>query len=210
LPNFAAMQTAKNIIFDLGGVLLEIDFALTGKAFEDLGVHDFLSLYNQYHADTFFADFEKGKVPVEEFVNHIRRICNCPHLSSEQITGAWDALLIRFPQERVDWLLSIAKKYRIFLFSNTNIVHYQWFAAAFERQAGKAFNDCFVKAYYSHEMGLRKPDAESYQMILDEQNLIPAETIFIDDTLKNVEAAKKLGLIGVHLEKPRTVLDLGL
>jgi FMN phosphatase YigB (HAD superfamily) len=204
------MQPPKNIIFDLGGVLLDIDFTLTGKAFEALGVHDFLSLYNQHHADTFFADFEKGKVSKEDFFDHIRRICDCHHLTNDQIRNAWDALLIRFPEERVQWLFSVAEKYRIFLFSNTNIIHYQWFAAAFEKQAGKAFNDCFVKTYYSHEMGLRKPDPESYKMILREQQLIAAETLFIDDTIKNVEAAQELGMIGLHLVKPATVLDLGL
>lgn len=204
------MQNIRNIIFDLGGVLLEIDFALTGKAFEKLGVHDFLSLYNQYHADTFFSDFEKGKVPDEAFFNHIRQICDCHHLSNEQIRDAWNALLIRFPEERVEWLFKIAKKYRIFLFSNTNSIHYQWFVAAFEKQTGKAFNDCFIKAYYSHEMGLRKPDAASYRFILDEQHLLPNETLFIDDTEKNVIAARALGLSAIHLVKPQTVLDLNL
>lgn len=204
------MQAIKNIIFDLGGVLLDIDFTLTAKAFEDLGVHDFLSLYNQHHADTFFADFEKGKVPVDEFYDHIRRICQCDHLTNDQIRDAWDALLIRFPQERINWLMQIAEKYSIFLFSNTNILHYQWFAAAFEEQTGKMLNNCFVKAYYSHEMGIRKPAFESYQMILDEQQLNVAETLFIDDTVKNTEAAQAMGMQVIHLVKPATVLDLGL
>lgn len=204
------MQAVKNIIFDLGGVLLDIDFARTGKAFEDLGVHNFLDLYNQHHADTFFSDFEKGQIPVQDFFNHIRRICDCHQLSNEQIRDAWNALLIRFPEERINWLFPIAEKYRIFLFSNTNIIHYQWFAAAFEQQAGKKFNDCFIKAYYSHEMGLRKPDLNSYQFILDEQQLNAGETLFIDDTIKNIEAAEKLGMQTIHLTKPKTVLNLGL
>lgn len=204
------MLNPKNIIFDLGGVLLDIDFARTGQAFEKLGVHNFLSLYNQYHADAFFSDFEKGKQSDEAFFNHIQEICNCRHLSHSQVRDAWNALLIRFPEERVEWLFSIAEKYRIFLFSNTNQVHYNWFAAAFEKQTGKVFNDVFVKAYYSHEMGLRKPDPASYQLILDEQELVPSETLFIDDTEKNTIAAAELGMQTVFLEKPMSVMELGL
>lgn len=204
------MSEIKNIIFDLGGVLLEIDFARTGAAFEQLGVHDFLQRYNQQHADSFFADFEKGKHSNEDFFDHLRRLCDCHHLTNQQITDAWNALLIHFPEERVQWLYRIAKKYRIFLFSNTNAVHYNWFAAEFEKQTGLVFNNCFVKAYYSHEMGLRKPDAASYQQILDEQQLNPAETLFIDDTEKNVLAARELGIQAIHLVKPVTVLDLNL
>lgn len=208
--SFAPMENVRNIIFDLGGVLLDIDFARTGAAFEKLGVHDFLSRYNQQHADPFFADFEKGKHSNAEFFNKLRHLCDCHHLADEQIRDAWNALLIHFPEERVEWLYRIGKKYRIFLFSNTNAVHYEWFAAEFEKQTGLVFNDCFVKAYYSHEMGLRKPDLAAYQLILEEQQLVPAETLFIDDTEKNILAAREVGMQGVYLAKPLTVLELGL
>lgn len=203
------MQPIKNIIFDLGGVLMDIDFALTHKAFEQLGVQGFAERYNQYSADTFFSDFEKGKIPTADFFDHIRRICECD-LSDNSIRNAWNALLIGFPKERIEWLLRIKEKYRIYLFSNTNIIHYQSFAKTFEETTGVDLNSCFVKAYYSHEMGLRKPDPASYLQIVNEQQLAIAETLFIDDTIKNVEAAKELGFQVVHLVKPVAVLDLGL
>jgi putative hydrolase of the HAD superfamily len=203
------MQPTKNIIFDLGGVLMDIDFSLTHRAFEQLGVHNFAELYNQYHADTFFSDFEKGKIEKETFFDHIRRICHC-NLSNEEIRDAWNALLIGFPEERIRWLLRVKEKYRIFLFSNTNIIHYESFSASFKEAFGLELNSCFSKAYYSHEMGLRKPDAAGYLAILDEQQLDPAETIFIDDTLKNTEAAKELGLQTIHLQPPVTVTNLSL
>ncbi|MEO7529934.1 MAG: HAD-IA family hydrolase, partial [Sediminibacterium sp.] len=126
------------------------------------------------------------------------------------IRNAWNALLIGFPVERVQWLQRISKKYRIYLFSNTNSIHYQSFAKTFEEATGVNFNACFIKAYYSHEMGLRKPDPASYQLIIEEQQLKAAETLFIDDTIKNIEAAKELGIQVRHLVKPITVLDLGL
>jgi len=203
------MQPIKNIIFDLGGVLMDIDFKLTHRAFEQLGVPNFGELYNQYHADTFFSDFEKGKIQTGEFFDHIRRICQCD-LSNDAIQNAWNALLIGFPADRNEWLFRIREKYALYLFSNTNILHYQSFAKTFEKIAGKELNSCFVKAYYSHEMGLRKPDPASYLAILKEQQLDPAETLFIDDTLKNVTAAKELGIQTFHLAPPISVMELEL
>lgn len=203
------MQPVKNIIFDLGGVLMDIDFKLTHCAFEQLGVPNFAELYNQYHADIFFSDFEKGKIPTEEFFDRIRHICQFD-LNNDAIRNAWNALLIGFPADRNNWLFRIRKKYAVYLFSNTNIIHYQSFAKTFENVTGKELNSCFVKAYYSHEMGLRKPDPASFQFIIDEQQLDPSETLFIDDTIKNVEAAKELGMQAVHLAAPMSVMDLGL
>ncbi len=203
------MQPIKNIIFDLGGVLMDIDFKLTHRAFEQLGVPNFGELYNQYHADTFFSDFEKGKIPTGEFFDHIRRICQCG-LSNEAIQTAWNALLIGFPADRNEWLFRIREKYAVYLFSNTNILHYQWFAKTFANTTRKELNSCFVKAYYSHEMGLRKPDPESFQFIIEEQKLNVTETLFIDDTSRNVEAAGELGMQTVHLAAPMSVMELGL
>jgi FMN phosphatase YigB (HAD superfamily) len=204
------MSSPKNIIFDLGGVLLDIDFRLTHQAFERAGVPGFDKLYSQHAASPFFIDFEKGKVPVSAFYDHIRAICHCP-LSNDTIRDCWNALLKNgFEQEKINWLKQAAQRYRIFLLSNTNIIHYDWFSADFKRLDGNDFNDCFVKAYYSHEMGLRKPDAESFQYILDEQKLEAGETLFIDDTIKNIEAAARLGLATIHLPAPGLILDLDL
>lgn len=203
------MQPIKNIIFDLGGVLLDIDFKRTFKAFDELGIPNFEDLYSQHKAAPFFSDFEKGKVTVDVFFDKVREICGCP-LTNDQVRDAWNALLISFPTERMAWFDSIRKKYRVFLFSNTNAIHYDWFVKNFRKTRGENFDDCFVKAYYSHRMGLRKPDHDSYRFIINEQKLDAAETLFIDDTEANITAAKEVGLQGVHLLKPLTVLDLGL
>ncbi len=201
------MQPIKNIIFDLGGVLLDIDFTRSFKAFNQLGIHNFEELYSQHKAAPFFSDFEKGQIPIQTFFDKIREICGCP-LTNEQIREAWNALLIGFPPERLDWFHQIRTRYRVFLFSNTNAIHYNWFIQHYHDITGQDFNSCFIKAYYSHEMGLRKPDPDSYRYILNEQNLDPSETLFIDDTEGNILAAKELGLQTVHLLKPLTVLGL--
>jgi len=202
------MREIKNIIFDLGGIFLNIDFSKTEKAFADLGVQ-FNDFYSQHHASELFELLETGKISPEEFHDSFVEETGL-HLSYEELKNAWTALLVDFPIERLQWLQEIGKRYKIFLFSNTNKIHYDVFTEMFHEQTGfKDFNKLFVKTYYSHEMGLRKPYPESYLYILNEQQLRPEETLFIDDTLK-IEGAKQVGLQTIHLVYPETVLDLEL
>ena len=206
---FVFMQQIKNIIFDLGGIFLNIDFLKTETAFIQLGVNDFNNFYTQHHASDLFELLETGKISPEEFHQSFVQQTGIP-LTYQQVVDAWNALLLDFPAERLQWLENIGKKYKIFLFSNTNKLHYDAFTESFHQQTGKDFNQYFIKAYYSHEIGLRKPYPESFLYILNEQNLKAEETLFIDDTLSNIEGAQKVGLHTIHLVKPKTVLDLAL
>lgn len=204
------MSNIKNIIFDLGGVFMNLDYRKMEQSFIDLGITNFSELFTQHHSSPLFEDLETGKISNEEFYAGLRKIAQV-NLSDSQIRDAWNAILLDFPAERIDWLVEIKKKYNIYLFSNTNQIHYDAFMEIFKSQTGKHdFNQYFIKAYYSQELGLRKPYKESYQKIIDEQKLIPAETLFIDDTLKNIEGAKQVGLQTFHLAPPMTVLDLKL
>lgn len=200
----------KNIIFDLGGVFLNIDFSLTSKAFIDLGVLQFNEMFTQHFSNPLFELLETGEITEDEFYNAFR-VESKSQLSNEQIKTAWNALLLDFPTERIAWLEQIASKYRIFLFSNTNQIHYDCFSENFNKAfPTKNFDGFFIKAYYSQHLGLRKPYPNSFQAILTEQGLDPAETLFIDDTIKNVETAQRLGLQTIHLKAPLTVLELDL
>lgn len=204
------MQAIKNIIFDLGGVFLNIDYKKTADAFIKLGVTNFNELYTQQTANELFESLETGKIEPLPFYEAIREATQLP-LTNEEIRDAWSAMLLDFPPERMLWLAGIAKKYRVFLYSNTNIIHYDQFMQIFHQQNGeRPFNDYFIKAYYSHEFGLRKPYPESYTALLDAEGLKVEETLFIDDTLKNIEGAKAAGLQTIHLVPPATVLDLDL
>jgi HAD superfamily hydrolase (TIGR01549 family) len=204
------MQQIKNIIFDLGGIFLNIDFKKTEKAFREIGVTEFNSLYTQHHASDLFELLETGKISPEEF-HHAFIHETGVHLSYEQIATAWSALLVDFPADRLQWLEEIGKRYKIFLLSNTNKIHYDAFTQSFRKQTGvENFNKYFIKAYYSHEIGLRKPYPEAFLYILNKQHLKPEQTLFIDDTLKNIEGAKQVGLQTIHLIPPKTVLDLEL
>ncbi len=203
-------EPIKNIIFDLGGVFLNIDFQLTNQAFIKLGVPHFNEMFTQHFSNPLFELLETGKISEEEFYDAFRKESKT-NLSNEQIKEAWNALLLDFPEERITWLKNISNKYRVFLFSNTNQIHYDCFIERFGMQhPGLHFDNFFVKAYYSQHLGLRKPYPESFQAILDEQGILAEETLFIDDTIKNVEAAEKLGLQTIHLKHPLTVLDLAL
>lgn len=200
----------KNIIFDLGGVFLNIDFQLTSQAFEQLGVTNFNQMFTQHYSNPLFELLETGKMDEASFYEAFRKESNT-QLTNEQIKTSWNALLLDFPAERIEWLEQIASQYRIFLFSNTNQIHYDCFIKKFNAAyPGKDFDRFFIKAYYSHYLGLRKPYPVSFQAILAEQALDASETLFIDDTLQNIEAAQILGLPTVHLKAPLTVLDLDL
>jgi len=203
------MQLIRNIIFDLGGIFLNIDFSKTEKAFREIGIIQFNDLYTQHHASDIFELLETGKISPEEF-HHAFVHETGVHLTYVQLKSAWTALLLDFPIERLHWLKEIGKRYNTFLLSNTNKIHYDVFTKSFYDQTGENFNKHFIKAYYSHEIGLRKPYSESYLYILNEQNIKPEETLFIDDTLKNIEGARRVGLQTLHLVYPKTVLDLRL
>jgi len=204
------MQHIKNIIFDLGGVFLNINFAKTEAAFAQLGVTNFNSYITQHSITDLFELLETGKISPEEFYEGFRKK-SASILSDEQIANAWNALLLDFPPERIAWLDVVRKKYNVFLYSNTNQIHYDAFTEMFKAQTGLPdFNSYFIKAWYSHELGLRKPYPASYLHILNEQHLNATETLFIDDTLKNIEGAKEAGLQTIHLIHPNTVLDLDL
>jgi len=204
------MKKIKNIIFDLGGIFVELDYFKTEKAFIDLGVTHFPELYSQHLATPLFADLETGKINEEEFYNSFRKTVEV-NLSYEQIKEAWNAMLLHFPAERLPWLKHIAKKYKIYLFSNTNIIHYNAVQKIFYENTGlKNFDAFFIRAYYSHTLNMRKPDPASFMEILKRESLDAAETLFIDDTPKNIAGAKQAGLQAILLQPPKTVFDLEL
>ena len=204
------MQKVKNIIFDLGGVLLTLDYSKTEQSFINLGVANFNELYNQQKASPLFEQLETGKIDNEAFYQQFKKIANV-NLADADMEVAWCAMLGHFPNKVLIWLDEIRQKYNIYLFSNTNRIHHQAFQKIYQQQTGKEnFDDFFIKAWYSHDLGLRKPYTQAFTKLLEIENLAPGETLFIDDSLVNVEGAKKAGLQTIWLQSPLTVLELGL
>lgn len=203
------MQQFRNIIFDLGGVLLNIDFKLTEKAFADLGVTNFSSFFNQFHSNDLFIQLETG-VDEAAFYNNFRSATGLG-LSDEQIRDAWNALLLDFRKESIALLPELKTKYQIYLLSNTNEIHLQEFYKRYTATFGhENFDALFDAAYYSHRIGHRKPNASAYQFVLEKHGLIAEQTLFIDDSINNIEAAQKLGIQTIHLKPGMKVEELGL
>lgn len=200
------MQT-KNIIFDLGGVLLNIDINKTRDAYKTMGLHNIEEYFRLGHASSFFKDYEKGNISDDEFIDGIEKLTGGKDIK-QQITNAWNAMLLDFPEERVNWLKELKNKYRLFLFSNTNALHLSSFQQSFQNVYAFPMDELFEKAYYSHVVQVRKPDAAAYEIVLNENRLQPAETVFIDDALINVEAANKVGIRGIHLAPGVSVTSL--
>jgi putative hydrolase of the HAD superfamily len=137
--------------------------------------------------------------------------CTGLQLSPAEMKEAWCAMLLNFREESMAFLDQLKSKYRIFLLSNTNHIHIPEFNKIYHgRKRDKPFNDFFQKAYYSCEMGLRKPDAEIYYYVLENEKLDPATTIFIDDSVQNVAAARSVGMQGIVLEPGQFIENLGL
>ena len=203
------MAPVKNIIFDLGGVLLNLDVPKTSEAFKALGLTHIDELFRIGFATSFFRDYEMGTISDELFVQKARELA-APGTTKEQIIAAWNDMLLDFPAERVEFLKKLQSKYRLYLFSNTNQIHLLHFHKAYREVYGSEMDNLFIKAYYSHLIKLRKPDVVAFEYVIKDSGVNAEETLFIDDALVNVEGARKAGLQGLHLTDGKTILDLGL
>lgn len=203
------MQNIKNIIFDLGGVVLDIDFKRTEQAFELLGLPNFTSHISQFHITEFFELYETGQIDDVQFIDGIVKLIGKP-IETEKVVAAWNALLLDFLPERIALLQRIKRKYRTFLLSNTNSIHHKAFQERLYQSHGVYLEDLFEKAYYSHAVKLRKPGADIFNLVLSENNLQPAETLFIDDTASNFDEARKLGIQIHHLVPGSSITTMEL
>lgn len=201
------MNSVCNIIFDLGGVVLDIDYNLTRAAFINLGFKDFETIYSQLKQELIFDLFETGRITASDFRDVIRNYAEKTFTDSE-IDAAWNAMIIRLPQERVDLLRKLKKHSRLFLLSNTNEIHEKEFLQTITTAFGKnILPELFEKVYYSHHSGMRKPDVEIFKLILQENKLLAEETLFIDDSPQHVEGAMRAGLQAMLLDHSKTTLE---
>ena len=198
----------KNIIFDLGGVIFDIRSENVPEAFARLGVRDFDKLYTQQAQSDAIDLFEEGRMSVPEFRDYVRSIAGGVPLTDQQIDDAWNAIMGDIPEARVEMLQELRKKYRIFLFSNSNKLNCDQFRVDMRKKFGyDIFETLFEKAYFSHEIHYRKPHVEAFEFILRDAGIKPEETLFIDDTVRHVEGAKKCGLHTHLLAKDEEIVD---
>ena len=190
------------IIFDFGDIFINLDKEATPLALKKLGLKEWNS-----NLDALNLDFEKGKISETEFILGFQNYI--PNASIHQIREAWNAILLDFPLYRLEFLQMLSQKYRLFLLSNTDSIHIE----RFQHKAGisfyRDFYQCFEKVYFSFELGMRKPDPAIFEFLIKEHNLLPKNTLFVDDNLQNIESAEKLGLQVWHLQKgEEDVIDL--
>ena len=186
------MTKINNILFDLGGVLYHIDYCATIKAFEKLGIKNFHEHFSQQQQNNLFDHLETGKIGEEEFIKEMKVLL--PNCTKEKIIDAWNALLIGIPQENIQLLKELSKRFRLFLLSNTNSIHInQINKLLYKNYNLKSLDPLFDKVYLSHQIGMRKPNKETFEWVLEDAGILAQETLFIEDSIQHIESAYKLG-----------------
>lgn len=199
IRNLIKNEKIENVIFDLGGVLLDIDFKQTALAFEKIGIADFNKLFSSIKPNPIYYDFEKGLVHPDDFRKLIKQEIKL-NVSDQDFDFAWNALLGNYTDERLKIALELKKTHRTFLLSNTNIIHCWNYTENLKTNHNiEKLDHLFEKAYFSFDVKMRKPDAEIYEFVLQDSKLKAEKTLFIDDFIENIEAAKKLGIKTFHL-----------
>ncbi len=199
----------KNIIFDLGGVILNIDYQLTSKAFKASGISNFDEIYSQARQNNVFNDFETGEISTNEFRSYLKSFNS--KLTDKEIDFAWNSMLLDLPAKRITFLKELKENYRIFLLSNTNEIHVKAFTKYIDKEFGQGlFENLFENHYYSNEIGHRKPNKSAFDYVLAKNGLQANETLFIDDSKQHVEGAKKAKINAALLNKDKEISTLFL
>ena len=189
------MPAIRNIIFDLGGVFLDLDINKTIQAFFSLGFTEEMFNHDQNNEKVFWQ-FEIGTITPEQFRNGVRNLLG-KEISDTEIDEAWNAMILGFKKEEIELLLDLKSKYRTFLLSNTNILHENIYSDMLFSLMGIKMTDLFEKVYYSHEVNLGKPDPAIFNKVLTDNNLNPKETLYVDDTEKHIKSAETLRIRGL-------------
>lgn len=206
--NRTFMNFVKNIIFDLGGVIIDLDVNSTELAFYELFGKHALALKTVESQENIFYPFEKGLISDKQFR---KRICEKvgENVPDEKIDNAWNAMLGEIPLVRLEFLQMLKQKYRIFLLSNTNIIHYRAFNKILQdAHQMEDLSPYFEHCYYSHEIGMRKPDSEIFDYVLTQNRLVADDTLFLDDTLMHLESAATLGIQVEQVKKGKDIFSI--
>lgn len=191
----------KNIIFDLGGVILNIDYSKTIEAFKAMGINNFDELYTQASQTLLFDRIEKGAIANNVFLVELQQILPSG-TSLKAIEDAWNAMLLDLPQERLELLNALKKKYNTVILSNTNQIHVSAFHKIIKMENKiDSLDPFFDSVYFSCELNLRKPEPEIFKYVCEKQGFLPEETLFIDDSAQHIEGARTIGLHAYLLEK---------
>jgi len=201
------INTYEAYIFDLGGVIINLDIGRTIKQLANHAGLDPETMVELYWGDTLFHAYERGEVTDTDFRNGIRDLLKVS-LSDQQIDEAWNAMILDIPRERLNLLYQLKAESPIFLLSNTNNIHLKKVNEAFEPAHYQSLDDYFVEAYYSHQVGMRKPGAVIYEKVLEDHQLDPSKTLFLDDNLDNLKGAQAVGLQTYQVTNPNLLKEI--
>jgi glucose-1-phosphatase len=198
----------RNIIFDFGGVILDIDPQQTINTLRNQGIKNVEVFSTPEFQEQVMNKFERGILTPELFREKVRFFLDSK-MSDQHIDDAWNALLLDIPKERIAVLEQVKHNYNTFLLSNSNEIHYDVYVRDLQLRFGyREFDQLFHKAYFSFDLHLSKPNPEIFEFVMNQHKMIAEETLFIDDTLEHIEAARKLGMRCYQLVKPERVRDL--
>jgi len=198
------MLTIENIVFDLGGVIIDLDSNEPIRRFKEIGIADADKLLDPYEQKGIFLALENGEIDVNTFCNQLRRHAG-KELSFEDITWGWLGFIVHVPQYKLDYLLTLRAHYKVYLLSNTNpIIQEQWARTSTFSEAGQPINDYFDKMYTSYEVGVTKPDRRIFEFMLKDSGINPSKTLFVDDGSKNIDVGLSFGM---HTYQPQNGED---
>ena len=187
----------RNIVFDLGGVLVDLDFKAAINGLQKAGFANVKEQLQAFDREGIFQKFELGEMSADEFRSAIRENSTVS-LTDEEVDGLWNAMLLEVPREKLELILHLRGKYMVYLLSNTNSIHWDYVCKNAFNYRGFRVNDYFEETFLSYEMHLAKPDKAIFEKVLEEANLLPEETLFIDDSEANCKAASELGIHTHH------------
>ncbi len=201
LPTFAVnfigdkkMERIKNIVFDFGGVIVNFSREAAVKKFEEIGVANANELLDAYHQKGAFLQVEDGTINAEEFRIILSELAG-KELSYEQVKEGWLGFMLDVPQYRLEYLLELRKKYKLYILSNTNPYVMSWARSNDFTIAGRPLDDYFDKIYTSYELKAVKPGKTIFELMIKDADMLPGETLFIDDGPANIKMAKELGMM---------------
>ena len=190
-------KNIKNIVFDLGGVLIDLDFKSAINGLQKAGFTNVKEQLQAFDREGIFQKFELGEISADEFRASIRENSNVS-LTDEEVDSLWNLMLLEIPREKLELILDLRGKYMVYLLSNTNSIHWDYVCKNAFNYRGFRVNDYFEETFLSYEMHLAKPDKAIYEKVLQDANLLAEETLFIDDSEANCKAAEEVGIHAHH------------
>lgn len=200
-------ENIHSLVFDFGGVIYQIDFERQKRAFLSEKILGFENLYSQASQNSLFCDLETGRISDHDFREKVTGLIG-KNISLDKIDELWNSILVDYYYDKISLLQKLRPRYRLFLLSNTNAIHYNFYSAQFKNKFGYDFENLFDKAYWSFKIGMRKPDKEVFEKLITDNGFTLENALFIDDTIQNTESAERHGLTSHFLSPGENLSDL--